>query len=250
MPRDCGPQAGCARSSKIASGCATTRTTSGASCASWAGVASGPPGGRWNATRRRSGTGRWWNGRALKKSLWRAAHHHLYRRKRIERTAASGPDLGAARAHPGAAIPLQLADAFGRRRHHLVELLLPVLPWRHPCAAGNRLSRPSPAAPAGQAPGGLGRAAGPSGAPGQRLYPGAARPARGRAAAGLRSGTQSSGVHLGLLETSRAAQLLSTRFRPARLSGAPRATPHAPPAVARAIVLASSRTVTMICKPQ
>ena len=41
------------------------------------------------------------------------------------------------------------------------------------------------------------------------------RPAGNRAVAGLRARTQSGGIHLGLLETSRAAQLLPARFRPA-----------------------------------
>jgi len=46
-----------------------------------------------------------------------------------------------------------LEDAFGRRWHHLVELLLPALSRHHPRAAGNRLPQPSAAPPAGQAVG-------------------------------------------------------------------------------------------------
>src|ERR1035437_2499386 len=160
--------------------CATTRPTSGASCASSTGPASGRAGERWSATSKRSGTGRSTAGPRLKKTPLRAAPHRLHRRERIERTAASGPDLGAARADPGAAVSLQLEDAFGRRRHYLVEFLLPALPRHHPCPAGCRLPWPSPAPPAGQAPGGLGRPAAASRAAGHGLYPRAAGPTRHR----------------------------------------------------------------------
>lgn len=43
---------------------------------------------------------------------------------------------------------------------------------------------------------------------------------------------------------------LSPRLRPAELSGPPRTAPHAPPPTPGARVLASSRTVTMICRTQ
>src|SRR5581483_8638416 len=105
--------------------CDTTKTTSGASCASSTGAASVPRGERWNATSVRSGTGRSTAGRRLKKSAPRGANHRLHRRERIERTPASGADLGAARADSGPAISLQLESAVGCRRDHLVELLLP-----------------------------------------------------------------------------------------------------------------------------
>src|SRR5208337_485873 len=234
LPPGFGPPAGCAISSSTGAGCDTTRTTSGASCASSTGPASGPAGGRWSATRRPSGVGRSAAGRRLKKSALRAAHDHLHRRKRIERATASGADLGAARADPGVAVSLQLEGAVGRRRSHLVELLLPSLSHDHPCSSA----------------GGLGWTAGAPGARGQRLHPCAAGPARDRVAAGLRSGTQSGRVHLGSLETSRAAQLLPARFRPAQLSGLPRPAPHAPASTASPIVLAASRTVTIICRTQ
>ena len=93
----------------------------------------------------------------LKKSPLRAAYDRLHRRKRTERAAASGADLGAARTDPGAAASLQLEGAVGGGRDHLVELLLPALSRRHPCHRGDRLPRPSAAPPAGQALGGLGR---------------------------------------------------------------------------------------------
>src|SRR5712692_2806447 len=186
----------------------------------------------------------------IKKSPLRAAHARLHRRKRSERTAASGADLGAARADSGAATSFQLEDAVGSGRHHLVELLLPALSRRHPCHRGDRLPRPSAAPPAGQAAGGLGRAAAAPGAAGHRVYPCAAGPARGRALAGLRPGTQSGRIYLGLLETSRAAQLLPARLRPTQLSGAPRTAAHAPAPTPGAPVLAASKSVTMICRPQ
>src|SRR5246500_241924 len=232
--------------------CATTKPTSGASCASLTGAASGPPQRRWSATSRRSGAGRSTVGRRLKKSAPRAAHHHLRRRKRTERTAASSADLGAARTNSGAAISFQLEGALGRGGDHLVELLLPPLSHDHSRAAGGRFSRSSLAPPFGPAAGGLGRAAGPSGPRGQRLYCRAAGTAGDRALARLRSGTQSGRIYLGLLETSRAAQLLSARLRPTQLSGAPGAVPHASPAPPGARLLATSPTasVAILCKTQ
>ena len=74
--------------------------TSGAFCASSTGAASVPAAKRSSATSRRSGSGRESRGRGLKKSPLRAAHDRLHRRKRSERTAAAGADLGAARADP------------------------------------------------------------------------------------------------------------------------------------------------------
>jgi len=76
------------------------------------------------------------------------------------------------------------------------------------------------------------------------------RPARERATARLRSGAQSSGIHLGLLEASRTAQLLSSRLRRAELSGAPRVAPDAPASATGPLFLASSAIVTMICRSQ
>src|SRR6266851_1848714 len=230
----------CALSSSTGPGCGTTRSTSGAFCASSTGAASVPAAKRSSATSRRSGSGRESRGRGLKKSPLRAAHDRLHRRKRSERTAASGADLGAARTDPGTATSFQLEGAVGGGWDHLVELLLPALSRRHPCRRGDRLPRPSAAPPAGQAAGGLGRAAAAPGAAGRGVYPRAAGPAGDRALAGLRPGTQSGRIYLGLLETSRAAQLLPARFRPAQLSGASRTAPHAPSPTPGALVLAAS----------
>src|SRR5216683_7791948 len=109
---------------------------------------------------------------------------------------------------------------------------------------------PSAAPPAGQAAGGLGRAAAAPGAAGHGVYPRARGPAGDRALAGLRCGTQSGRIYLGLLETPRAAQLLPARFRPAQLLGAPRTAAHAPAPAPGALLLAASKSVTMICRPQ
>jgi transposase len=59
-----------------------------------------------------AGIQRWKNDRwpEIKKSANRRPHDRLHRRKRIKPTAASLPDLGAARADACAAIPLQLED--------------------------------------------------------------------------------------------------------------------------------------------
>jgi len=69
MPRGCGPRAACAISSSSGPGCASTRTTSGASCANWSGAANVLPDGRWSGTKQRFGSGRRWSGRELKKAL-------------------------------------------------------------------------------------------------------------------------------------------------------------------------------------
>ena len=60
----------------------------------------------------------------------------------------------------------------------------------------------------------------------------------------------SGGVHLGLLETPRTAQLLSPRFHPAQPSGPPRAATHASAPTLGEILLPSSNTVTIKCRTQ
>jgi len=67
-----------------------------------------------------------------------------------ERAAPAGANLGTARPDAGAAISLQLEDALGRGRHHLVELLLPALPEDHADARGGELPGPSAAPSDGQ----------------------------------------------------------------------------------------------------
>src|SRR5271154_1330180 len=84
------------------------RVTCGRFWCIWAGVRSGPPGVRGNATKSRSAVGRRTVGRALKKSSERRPYFAVRRRKRSEPAAASLPHLGAARPDAGAAILLQL----------------------------------------------------------------------------------------------------------------------------------------------
>src|ERR1700746_2164260 len=247
---DCGLPPGCAISSSTGAGCGTTRTTSGASCAGLSGVANGPAGGHWSAMRRRSGAGRSIAGCRLKKSPPRAAYHHLRRRERTERAAPPGAHLGATRADSGAAVSLQLEGYIGRRRNHLVELLLPPLSQDDPQRSGDRLPRPFVAPSAGRAVGAVGRAAGAPGARGERIHSCPARPARHRVAAELRTGTQSGRVHLGLLEASRFTQLLPARFRSAQPPGLPSPTPHAPTSAPHPSLLAPSCTVTIIYRTQ
>jgi DDE superfamily endonuclease len=60
----------------------------------------------------------------------------------------------------------------------------------------------------------------------------------------------SGGIHLGLLETTRASQLLPPRFRPAQPPRPPRAPTDAPAPAAGEVILASSKTVTINCRTQ
>jgi len=53
----------------------------------------------------------------------RRPHHRLHRRKRIERAADPGQDLGAQGPDPGAAVRLQLEAAVGHRWRELLEFL-------------------------------------------------------------------------------------------------------------------------------
>ena len=121
-----------------------------------AGAASGPPGGRWSATSKRSGIGSECAGRSLKKSARRAAHHRLHRRKRTERATPSGAHLGPARTDPGAAISFQLEGALGRRPASPGGTSISGFTQDHPRPAGGGLPRPSAAPSAGPTAGNLG----------------------------------------------------------------------------------------------
>src|SRR3989442_1706912 len=81
--------------------------------------------GAGNATKPASSGGKASAGQRLKESANGRPQDRLHRRKRIKPTAASLPDLGAARADARAAIPLQLEDDLRSRRDDLVELLFP-----------------------------------------------------------------------------------------------------------------------------
>src|ERR1700730_15382786 len=83
----------------------------------------------------------------LKKSAPGTAHHRLHRRQRIERATLSRTHLGGTGTDSGAAIPLHLEAALGRRRYDLVELLFPALSRDHPRSSGGGFSwspAPSP----------------------------------------------------------------------------------------------------------
>src|ERR1700681_4335843 len=144
----------------------------------------------------------------LKKGQKAGPDHSFHRRERAQRTAPSLPHLGAAGTDPGAAISFQLEGALGGCRHHVVELLFSALPSDHPRPAGGGLSRALAASSAGPTAGNLGSLQDSSQPPGRGICRPPAGPPGAGLPAGLRSGTQSGGVHMGLLETSRAAQLL------------------------------------------
>ena len=111
----------------------------------------------------------------LKKSPPGRPHDRLHRRERTERAAPPLPHLGTKRTNAGAAVPLQLEDAFGYGRGHMVELLLPSFSWRHSFAAGDPVPRPSAMPHTRKVVDRLGRA---SGAPQRRslgLHPATAR---------------------------------------------------------------------------
>src|ERR1700687_1512848 len=168
IPERLEPRIGCGNSSSTEPGCDTTRTTSGASCVSLVGLASVLPDGRWNATKRRSSNEKKINWQRIKKALCERRTIVFVAESGFERTTASGKDLSPAPADLGIALPLQMEGAFGRRRHHLVEL--PARPRRLPRHRGHRFLPPSVAPPSGQTAGGLGRAAAAQGAGGRRVY--------------------------------------------------------------------------------
>src|ERR1700732_3628610 len=149
-------------------------------------------------------------GRALERDeeairYWKRVRWPRLKKKRAERATPSGAHLGPARTDPGAAISFQLEGALGHRRHHLVELLFPALPKHHPRPAGGGLPRPSAASSAGPTAGNLGSLQDSSQPPGRGICRRPAGPPGAGLPAGLCPRTQSGGVHLGLLETSRAA---------------------------------------------
>ena len=191
-------------------------------------------------------------GHELKKSLLGEAHHHLHRRKRIERTTPSGAYLGPTRTDPGAAISFQLEGAGGSRRNYLVELLLPVLPRHYPCCPSNRLPSPSAAPP----PGKLLMVWDGLPAHRARLVSEFIAAQRGRLAIewlpAYAPELNPVEYICGLLQTSRIAQLLSARILPSSVSGPSCTMPHASSPYAGTKFLATGRTasVAILCKPQ
>jgi hypothetical protein len=93
-------------------------------------------------TRRRGdpATKRRLTGRGLKKALCERRTFVFVAESGFERTTAPGKDLSPAPADLGIAVPLQMEGAFGRRRHHLVEL--PARPRRLPRHRGHRFPPP------------------------------------------------------------------------------------------------------------
>src|SRR5271155_5207429 len=195
----------------------------------WAGAASGPLAGRGSATRRPFATGRRPPGRTLKKSPKRAAHHRFPRRERTEPAATPLPHLVAAGPHAGAAVSLQLEDAFGHRGHYAVELLLPVVSRSDPRSAGGDLSQTPAAAHSREAAAGVGPATGASQPGGAGIRGRAERPHPHRVPAGVRSRVESHGIHLGPLQAPQTPQRLPQGLRRTE-ARRPACTPqHAPP---------------------
>ena len=192
-------------------------------------------------------------GRRLKKSPQGRPSHRLHRRERTERAAAPLPHLGAQSTDAGAAVPLQLEDAFGYGRGHLVELLLPSLSWRHSFAAGDPVPRPSALPHTREVVDRLGRI---GSAPQRRslgLHPPTARPDLDRVSARLRSGTEPGRISVVPLEAARTTQFLPGQLRPVESARSWSAAPDAPSPVPGLRLLATSGAipvVTIFCNSQ
>src|ERR1019366_981398 len=159
----------------------------------------------------------------LKKRPKSGPDHSFHRRERAQRAAPSLPHLGAAGADPGAAIPLQLENSVGDGGCDVVELLLSALSRRHQKSASGRVPPPSDAPSAGQAADHLGRPAQSSQPPGVGLCPPTARSVKAGIPSRLCSRTQSGGVSVVALETTRTTQLLPEHLRAAKRPCASRA---------------------------
>jgi hypothetical protein len=192
-------------------------------------------------------------GRRLKKSPQGRPHHRLHRRERTEREAPPLPYLGPEGTDTGAAVPLQLEDAFGYGRRHLVELLLPSLSWHRSFAAGDPVPRPSALPRTRKVVDRLGRI---GSAPQRRslgLHPPTARPDLDRVSASLRSGTEPGRISVVPLEAARAAEFLPGQLRPVESARSWSAAPDAPSPVPGLRLLATSGAipvVTIFCKRQ
>jgi hypothetical protein len=134
--------------------------------------------------------------------------------RKIAQTLKCGPEVlgcaasgahGSRRTGPDAAISCQLEGALGGRRHHVVEILSSVLVIDHPRSAGGGLSGALAASSAGPTVGNLRSLQDSSQPPGRGICRGPARPSGAGLPTALCSGTQSGRVHIGSLETSRAA---------------------------------------------
>jgi hypothetical protein len=192
-------------------------------------------------------------GRRLKKSPQGRPYHRLHRRERTERAAAPLPHLGAQRTDAGPAVPLQLEDAFGYGRGHMVELLLPSFSWRHSFTAGNLVPRPSALPYTWKVVDPLGRTSGAPQRRGLGLHPATARADLDRVSARLRSGTEPSRISVVPLEAARTTQFLPGQLRSVESARSRGTTPDAPSPISCLRLLATGgaiSVVTIFCKDQ
>ena len=156
------------------------------------------------------------------------------------------PDVVAQGANAGASVPLPMADALGYWWCDLVELLRAALPRHDSQPAGCGVLAPLAAAPSRQGLGDLGPPEAASQSPGQGLRGGPAGQNRSRIPPGLRAGTQSGRISLGLLEGPRASQPLSEGPHGTQLSRPRRSASHATTTDPRHCILETSRTVRVM----
>ena len=149
----------------------------------------------------RSASGKRSAGPRLKKSPVEGANHRICRRKRLERTTSSLPNVVSARADSSASIPLQLEDDFRNRWHHLVDLLLSAVSGDNSKSAGGGIPHSADEPYPGRSSDYLRwtsaapEQAGPGFREGNRWKDG------DRILAGLCPGAQSRRIHLGTFET-------------------------------------------------
>lgn len=129
-------------------------------------------------------------------------------------------------------------------------LLFPSLSRHHPHCAGGGLPDSSIAPASGKAAGYLRPFASTPGAADERIGRRPGRPIVDRVLAWLCTGTESGGISVGLLETSRTAQLLPRRPYRTRLLRPPCAAAYAPTSHTHPFLLAANEAVTIICKSQ
>src|SRR5450755_2451469 len=168
-------------------------------------------------------------GRTLKKSPKRAANDRLSRRKRTEPATAPLPHVVAAGPDTGAAVSLQLEDAFGHRGHYAVEFLLPVVSRSDPRTAGGGISQTSAAAHSRKAAAGVGPAARASQPRGAGVRGRTEGTHTHRVPSSLRSGTESHRIYLGPLQAPQTSQRLPQELRRTETRRPSLAPQHAPP---------------------
>lgn len=155
------------------------------------------------------------------------------------------PNLVPERADAGPAVSLQLAQAVGDRRGHVVDVLLPPLPRLDQRSAGRGVSDPPDATHSREPAGDLGWACGSPQPPGPGFHREATRTNHAGAPSSVCTGAQSCRVSVGVLEAARATQLLPARLRSAELPCAPRLASHAPAPHPRPSFLATGRAAVV-----